>query len=114
MSAELLSVRTGPVSVVHAPPVLSAEMADPPVAAGTVTLLSAHALPAQIKINAPPRSDANLCFFIAISICAKPTDFLELSSGWVRTATIGANHGSGHGGSAECDPGESPGSHSAL
>ncbi len=55
MSPELLSAATRPVKVVQEPPVLSAEMAEPPVAAVTVTLLAAQAFPAQRRTSANPK-----------------------------------------------------------
>ena len=49
ISLPVLSSSTGPVKVVHVPPVLSAEMALPPVAAVTAT--AATALSAPSKTN---------------------------------------------------------------
>src|SRR3989442_12850563 len=47
ISLPVLSSSTGPVNVVHVPPVLSAEMALPPVAAVTATAASAVSAPSK-------------------------------------------------------------------
>src|SRR5436190_3789795 len=56
MIPAVLSAAIGPVKVVHEPPVESAEMAEPPVAAVTLTWLAARAAPVRAKesrINSP-------------------------------------------------------------
>jgi hypothetical protein len=50
--------------VVHAPPTVSAEIADPPVAAVMVTLFAAHAVVVVKKCAAQVMSNPERSFFI--------------------------------------------------
>jgi hypothetical protein len=98
IAPELLSVRTGPVRVVHALPALVAEMAEPPVAAVMVVVdANARCAPASARTQITARTAA---FFKPINIiCVRlpksgNSDFypVSLADYGIATTEGGPNH----------------------
>ena len=101
IAPELLSVRTGPVSVVHALPAFVAEMAEPPVAAVMVVVeANARCAPASARTQITARTAV---FFRRINIVcvALPKSVnssfypVSLSHHGIATTEVGPNHGPG-------------------